>query len=75
MSLYERKKGGDERFWRLHKRKRQALLGLELCRMVDLNSVIIAVLAFVLGFFVHMAWAKRQQMIGIWNNLLLYYQD
>jgi hypothetical protein len=39
------------------------------------GKVIIALLAFVLGFFVHMAWVERQQIIGIWNNLPLYYQD
>ena len=39
------------------------------------GKVIIAVLAFVLGFFAHIAWVKRQQIIDIWNNLHLYYQD
>ncbi len=44
-------------------------------RRFFVSKVIIAVLAFLLGFFAHMALVKRQQIIDIWNNLLLYYQD
>ena len=38
-------------------------------------KIIIAILAFVLGFFAHIVWVRRQQLIDVWNNLFLYYQD
>jgi tryptophan-rich sensory protein len=50
--------------------KRPALIGHSLA-----SKAIITVLALVLGFFAHIAWVKRQQIIEIWNNLFLYYQD
>jgi len=38
-------------------------------------KIVIAVLAFILGFCAHIAWMKRQQIIDLWNNLFSYYQD
>ena len=38
-------------------------------------KVIIAVLAFILGFFAHAVWIMRHQIIDVWNNIFLYYQD
>ena len=38
-------------------------------------KIVIAVIAFVLGFFTHMVWLSRQQIIGVLNHLFLYYQD
>jgi hypothetical protein len=40
-----------------------------------LVKVIIAALAFILGFSAHMVWIRRQQIIDVWNNIFLYYQD
>jgi hypothetical protein len=39
------------------------------------TKIIIAVLAFILGFFTHSFWIRRQQIIDVLNNLHLYYQD
>jgi len=38
-------------------------------------KIVIAVLAFILGFCGHIVWMKRQQIIDLWNNLFSYYQD
>jgi tryptophan-rich sensory protein len=40
-----------------------------------LVKVIIAVIAFILGFSAHMVWIRRQQIVDVWNNIFLYYQD
>jgi len=36
---------------------------------------ILLLLAFILGFFAHMVWIRRREIIDLWNNLFLYYQD
>jgi len=33
------------------------------------------ILAFILGFFAHIIWISRREIIDVWNNLFLYYQD
>jgi hypothetical protein len=38
-------------------------------------KIVIAVLAFILGFCGHIVWMKRQQIVDLWNNLFSYYQD
>ncbi|HEX6731410.1 MAG TPA: hypothetical protein VF074_15405 [Pyrinomonadaceae bacterium] len=39
------------------------------------TKIIIAIIAFICGFFAHAVWIRRQQIIEVWNNLFLYYQD
>ena len=38
-------------------------------------KIIVAMLAFIFGFFAHAGWTKRHQIIDVLNNLNLYYQD
>ena len=38
-------------------------------------KTIIAVFVFILGFFAHMVWIQRKEIIDIWNDIFLYYQD
>jgi len=44
-------------------------------RHTFVTKIIIATLAFIVGFFAHAAWIKRQQPVDVLNNLFLYYQD
>jgi len=44
-------------------------------RRIVVIKIVIGVVAFILGFLAHMAWLRRQQIIDVWNNLFLYYQD
>jgi len=32
-------------------------------------------LAFILGFLAHIIWIRRREIIDVWNNLFLYYED
>lgn len=38
-------------------------------------KVIIAVISFIVGFFAHATWIRREQIIDILNHWYLYYQD
>jgi hypothetical protein len=39
------------------------------------SEIIAVAIAFILGFCAHALWIRRKQIIEIWNNLFLYYQD
>ncbi len=43
-------------------------------RRLVIEALAIAI-AFILGFFVHAVWIRRKEIIDIWNNIFLYYQD
>jgi hypothetical protein len=40
-----------------------------------ITKAIIAVLAFILGFFAHSIWIRRDRIIDVLNHWYLYYQD
>ena len=38
-------------------------------------GIIVVAVAFILGLSADAFWIRRRQIIEIWNNLFLYYQD
>ena len=38
-------------------------------------EVLAVAIAFILVFCAHALWIRRKQIIDIWNNIFLYYQD
>jgi hypothetical protein len=40
-----------------------------------LVEVIAFAITFILGFCAHALWIRRREIIDIWNNIFLYYQD
>lgn len=48
---------------------------LAITRSRPVVKAIALMIAFMLGFCAHALWVRRQEVVGVLNNLFLYYQD